>query len=586
MREEGKHFPRWDFGDFADVQVVGSGGFGTVYRATDSTGRVVALKVLRPELADNPNIRKRLEREASALRAVSGNRTVKVLDVVTTGPSPYIVMEYLQGPNLEQLVTESGAISGPLLWFMTEGLIEALRDIHSAGVVHRDLKPSNVIFGLDGLKVLDFGVSSIGESSDLTNTGSFIGTAAWLSPEQITNGTSTRASDVFNLGLLVGYLALGQHPYGLGRSDALMFRICNLEPEVSTLPSPIRDLVQRCLSRQPSLRPSVEELIAFAQSNGTLWSSPSTTPSSSEVQESELQQIVEPVGNQQTLVIQGQRSLRGERQQSDTSEQIALQQRRRFSRQAKLLGMFLAVATVAMAVLIPVSLRNNDRKQSATTTETSPATTENQDSKPGPSAAIETVPSPVVSSGKFRHVFMNGAPARWTNCAPITVSYEVGSLPQDFQAEQVADLRTVVSEISALANLPIATKNSSSPSGYRPAKNEIHLIFLYDYYGYSDRDDSTVSFTLGNGPTSQAIDQFGNLYTPITAATGTMMSTIPGNTSTSLGRIRVLMMKTLGLSIVDSDVDLLGAAPLNNEAGYGSGDLKGLQQAVASVCSL
>ncbi|SVA59884.1 uncharacterized protein METZ01_LOCUS112738, partial [marine metagenome] len=212
---------------------LGSGGFGVVYAATTTNGSRVALKVLRSELSDDQRLRRRLAREAEALRRVDGDRTVKIIDVVTDGDQAYLVMERLYGSTLENLVKDQGPLQTASLWLAGEGLIEALHDIYNAGIIHRDLKPSNVIYGPDGIKVLDFGISVIAEQTSLTQTGAFVGTAAWISPEQIRDDGVTEATDVFNFGLVMAFAATGRHPFGGGRNDALMYRISSEAPDLA-----------------------------------------------------------------------------------------------------------------------------------------------------------------------------------------------------------------------------------------------------------------------------------------------------------------------------------------------------------------
>lgn len=265
------------FDDFTVIGRLGTGGFGTVYRAVTQDGREVALKVLRPELADNSQLRNRLAREGLALKRVTGSRTVKVIDVVTEGESPYLVLELLEGTDLEKFVTSNGPLAGPYLWTAVEGLVEAISDIHNAGVIHRDLKPSNVFFGPDGIKVLDFGVSSVAEGTALTQTGAFIGTAAWVSPEQILDNTVGVESDIFNLGLVIAYLATGRHPFGSGRADAVMYRICNSKPTLENKDNPIMQIVARCLAKNPTERPTLNQLKEFLDSDGQRWPSPELT---------------------------------------------------------------------------------------------------------------------------------------------------------------------------------------------------------------------------------------------------------------------------------------------------------------------
>jgi len=246
---------------------LGAGSFGVVYAATDADGSPVALKLLRPELSDDRRLRRRLAREAEALRRVEGDRTVKIIDVITEGDRAYLVMELLEGSTLDDTVKDQGPLQAGPLWFAAQGLIEALHDIRDAGVIHRDLKPSNVMYGPDGIKVLDFGISVVAEETSLTQTGAFMGTAAWISPEQITDDEITEATDVFNFGLVMAFAATGTHPFGEGRSDALMYRISSAEPDLSGVFSPVKEALEQCLQREPDARPSIAALAKFFNSD-------------------------------------------------------------------------------------------------------------------------------------------------------------------------------------------------------------------------------------------------------------------------------------------------------------------------------
>lgn len=247
-------------GPYDVVERLGAGASGVVYKATDSTGRVVAVKVLRPEIADQPQVRQRLAREADALQKVEGSRTVRVIEVDPEGERPYLAMEFVPGESLEEFITQNGPMKGANLWGLVEALIEALQSLEKAGVVHRDLKPSNVLIGPDGIKIVDFGISSLGESSGLTETGVVLGTASWLSPEQISGRAVGSASDVFNLGLNIAYAATGRHPFGEGRSDALMYRVAHSEPDLNGLSNAIAQIVVACLRKNPTERPGLEAL--------------------------------------------------------------------------------------------------------------------------------------------------------------------------------------------------------------------------------------------------------------------------------------------------------------------------------------
>ncbi len=247
---------------------LGAGGYGVVYAATDANGRRVALKVLRPELADNPDLKERLAREGAALARIGGDRNVEIYDVVVEGTHTYLAMELVEGETLKERVDRDGPLTGPLLWFTAQGLLEALQAIHDAGITHRDLKPSNVMFGPDGVKVLDFGISAVADETGLTQTGAFLGTAAWISPEQILGREVTDKCDVFNLGLVVAFAATGRHAFGEGRPDAVMYRISNLDADLEGIDEPLNTAIRRCLLREPGLRPDVSELLAFVASGG------------------------------------------------------------------------------------------------------------------------------------------------------------------------------------------------------------------------------------------------------------------------------------------------------------------------------
>ena len=247
-------------GNYRLAEQIGAGGMGIVFRAFAPDGKAVAVKVLRPELADNPTVRERLRREAGALRRVTGGRTAQVFEVNADHNPPYLVMELVSGVPLDVHIAQSGPLSGLLLKSFAQGICEAVADIHSAGIVHRDLKPSNVIIGPDGVKVLDFGVSVLQEAATLTKTGVFVGTTSWLSPEQVQGQTVATASDVFNLGLLLVYAATGEHAFGEGRPDAVMYRVVHDEPNLGGMTGSIRDIARSCLQKSPALRPGVGAL--------------------------------------------------------------------------------------------------------------------------------------------------------------------------------------------------------------------------------------------------------------------------------------------------------------------------------------
>ena len=257
---------------------LGAGASGIVYAARDEQGMDIALKVLRPELADNTSVRARLSREAQILKQVSGPRTVAFLDIDADCLTPFLAMELVHGKSLEEYVRENGPIQGAMLTSLFESLVEALTEIHNVGVIHRDLKPSNVIFGRDGIKVADFGISSVVDSAALTSAGVVLGTASWISPEQINGLDVGASSDIFNLGLLMAFAATGKHPFGEGRSEALMYRIMHEEPTVNGLPEGLKKLTLQCLQKDRNQRPTADTLRGFINGKrpDNLVASPST----------------------------------------------------------------------------------------------------------------------------------------------------------------------------------------------------------------------------------------------------------------------------------------------------------------------
>src|SRR5690349_22193892 len=194
---------------------LGTGGMGRVYLGLSPGGRAAAIKVIRSELAQDPEFRARFRREVAVARQVSGLYTASVLDADADGPEPWLATAYVPGPSLADAVSQHGPLPAPSVLLLAAGLAEALSAIHSAGVVHRDLKPANVLLADDGPRVIDFGISRAAENHNtLTETGQMIGTPPFMSPEQLTDARSVGpASDVFSLGALIVFAATGRGPF-------------------------------------------------------------------------------------------------------------------------------------------------------------------------------------------------------------------------------------------------------------------------------------------------------------------------------------------------------------------------------------
>jgi len=241
---------------------LGQGGMGAVYLAVFGSGPLVALKLIRPELAEDGQFLARFAREVAAARRVAGFCTARVLEADLDVDPPYLVTEYVEGVPLDRALAERGALSGSMLEGLAVGVTAALTAIHGVGIVHRDLKPSNVILSLSGPRVIDFGIArALDETTVLTRTGMAVGTPAFTAPEQFAGGEVTTAVDVFAWGGLVAYAGTGRLPFGESALPVLAFRIMSGEPDLEGLPGSLRPLVEAAMHKDPAHRPSARALL-------------------------------------------------------------------------------------------------------------------------------------------------------------------------------------------------------------------------------------------------------------------------------------------------------------------------------------
>ncbi len=248
-------------GPFRVVARLGAGGMGRVYLGRSKTGRAVAVKVVRPDLAEDREFRRRFAREVAVARSVSGFFTAGVVAADPQSSPPWLATAYVPGVSLDRAVGEHGPWPEAPVLALGAGLAEALESIHAAGVVHRDLKPSNVLLAADGPRVIDFGISVAAEASRLTRTGMAVGTPGFMAPEQLTGEPVGPPSDVFCLGAVLAFTATGAGPFGTGSLPAMAYRVVHREPDLSTLPPTLRSVVARCLAKQPEERPSASALL-------------------------------------------------------------------------------------------------------------------------------------------------------------------------------------------------------------------------------------------------------------------------------------------------------------------------------------
>ncbi|MFD7256984.1 PQQ-binding-like beta-propeller repeat protein [Streptomyces sp. NPDC059874] len=252
-------------GSYALAGRLGAGGMGMVYLGRSAGGRTVAVKVVRPELAGDPAFRDRFQREVAAARRVSGAFTAPVVDADPDAEVPWMATAFVVGLSLHRAVTAHGPLPEAALRMLTAGLAEALVSVHGAGVIHRDLKPPNVLLALDGPHVIDFGIARAAEGTVLTSTGSVIGSAPYMSPEQAVGRHLTPASDVFSLGSTVAFAASGTSPFGDGAGAAVLYRVVHTEPDLSAVPASLRPLIESCLAKEPGERPTPHEVVAHVE---------------------------------------------------------------------------------------------------------------------------------------------------------------------------------------------------------------------------------------------------------------------------------------------------------------------------------
>ncbi|AGL18825.1 protein kinase [Actinoplanes sp. N902-109] len=253
-------------GAYRLVGRLGSGGMGIVYLAWDPAGGPVAIKLVHAALTHEPEFAARFRSEVNRARQVPPFCTAEVLDVDLDHQPPYVVFEYVDGPDLAEVVGTRGPLRAAALQSLAVGVATALRGIHGAGVVHRDLKPENVLLAPGSPKVIDFGIAHAFEpTSRHTRADDLVGTVAYMAPERFTDesGTAgvTAAADVFAWGCVVTYAGLGRTPFRGDSPAATAGRILTQPPQLDGLPQPLRAVVARSLAKDPADRPTARELV-------------------------------------------------------------------------------------------------------------------------------------------------------------------------------------------------------------------------------------------------------------------------------------------------------------------------------------
>ncbi|GAA2716766.1 MULTISPECIES: serine/threonine-protein kinase [Streptomyces] len=250
-------------GPYRTVGVLGQGGMGQVLLGVAPDGRLVAVKRVHADLAEDPGFRSRFRREVDASRRVSGAYTAPVVDADPDAPTPWLASRFLAGPTLGEAVLDAGgALPEETVLLIAAGLALALDDIHRAGLVHRDLKPSNVLLTEDGVRVVDFGIARAADhDTKLTRTGALIGSPAFMSPEQVGGEHPGPASDVFSLGVTLVSAATGGSPFAGDSPLALMHAVAHDVPDLGSVSPRLRRIVEPCLAKDPAARPTPAQLL-------------------------------------------------------------------------------------------------------------------------------------------------------------------------------------------------------------------------------------------------------------------------------------------------------------------------------------
>ncbi|WP_199552958.1 serine/threonine-protein kinase [Streptomyces sp. N35] len=247
-------------GSFRLHRRLGAGGMGVVYLGSDRRGQRVALKVIRPDLAEDQEFRSRFAREVSAARRIRGGCTARLVAADLEADRPWFATQYVPGPSLHDKVADEGPLTAAEVAAVGSALSEGLVAVHEAGVVHRDLKPSNILLSPKGPRIIDFGIAWATGASTLTHVGTAVGSPGFLAPEQVRGQAVTAATDVFSLGATLAYAAMGDSPFGHGSSEVMLYRVVHEEAQLQGVPDALSPLIRACLAKDPEERPSTLQL--------------------------------------------------------------------------------------------------------------------------------------------------------------------------------------------------------------------------------------------------------------------------------------------------------------------------------------
>src|SRR3712207_3848107 len=252
------------------LRKIGDGGMAFVYQARDKLlNRIVAVKVLRPEFVDDQEFLVKFKREAEAVASLSHPNIVNVYDVGEDGKVHYIVMEYVDGQNLKEIIQNEGSLEEYTALDIAKQIARALGAAHRNGIIHRDIKPHNILISKDGrqVKVADFGIAKAVSSSTMTNMGSVIGSVHYISPEQAKGKHLTSNADLYSLGIVLYEMIIGRVPFSGDSPISIALKHINEDivftsDEIVRVPKSVRTIISKLTDKNPDGRyQTAEELI-------------------------------------------------------------------------------------------------------------------------------------------------------------------------------------------------------------------------------------------------------------------------------------------------------------------------------------
>ncbi|GIH75239.1 hypothetical protein Plo01_16680 [Planobispora longispora] len=247
-------------GRYRSLGRIAAGGMGEVWRCRDELlGREVAVKLLRRHVAADPHFRERFRAEARIAAGLADPGIAQVFDYGEDGDVAYLVMELVSGESLANILARNGSLSPEITLDVVHQAARGLHAAHRSGIVHRDIKPGNLLVTEDGaVKITDFGIARALEAAPLTQTGTVLGTAQYVSPEQASGAVLSPATDLYSLGVVAYECLTGRPPFVADNQVAIALMHLNEPPPAlpESVPAAVRDLVMACLSKDPARRPA------------------------------------------------------------------------------------------------------------------------------------------------------------------------------------------------------------------------------------------------------------------------------------------------------------------------------------------